>query len=303
MARSVLVTGGSGKAGRAIIRELLAHGHAVLNVDTAPPPPDRQEDTGRQAAATPPHHFMQADLNDFGQAVECVQRMAGTLDRRRDPLARPFAVVHMAGIPAPGLAADAVTVRNNLMTTYNVFSAATLAGVERVVWASSETTYGLPLTRSPPLFAPVTEEHPLVPESGYALAKVLCERMAEEMHRWNPGTRFTAFRISNILEPSDYALIPGWQDDATLRRWNLWSWVDARDVAQATRLALEADLAGCEAFTIAAADTVMRRPSRELMAEHFPGVPVRGDLAEHGTLLSIEKAKRVLGYAPRHTWR
>jgi nucleoside-diphosphate-sugar epimerase len=290
MQRSVLVTGGSGKAGRAIIRELLAHGYAVLNVDTAPPP-------------EPLCHFMKADLNSFGEAVECVQRMAGTLDRRRDPLAKPFAVVHMAGIPAPGLAPDAATVQNNFMTTYNIFSAATLAGVERVVWASSETTYGLPLTRNPPIFAPVTEEHPLVPESGYALAKVLCERMAEEMHRWNPGTRFTAFRISNILEAPDYTLIPGFQADATLRRWNMWSWVDARDVAQAARLALEVDVAGCDAFTIAAADTVMQRPSRDLMAEHFPGVPIQGDLAEHGTLLSIEKAKRVLGYAPRHTWR
>jgi nucleoside-diphosphate-sugar epimerase len=276
-------------------------------VDTAPPPPDRPEaapaGTGLPAGGLPPSHFMRADLNHFGEAVECIQRMAGTLDRRRDPLGKPFAVVHMAGIPAPGLAPDAVTVQNNMMTTYNIFSAATLAGVERVVWASSETTYGLPLTRSPPLFAPVTEDHPLVPESGYALAKVLCERMAAEMHRWNPGTRFTAFRISNILEAPDYALIPGWQDDATLRRWNLWSWVDARDVAQAARLALEADVAGCDAFTIAAADTIMRRPSRDLMAEHFPAVPIRGELAEHGTLLSIGKAKRVLGYQPQHSWR
>ncbi len=288
--RSVLVTGGSGKAGRAIIKELLAHGYTVMNVDSAPP-------------AEPLCHFMRADLNEFGQAVECVQRMAGTLDRRRDPLGKPFAVVHMAGIPAPGLAPDAVTVQNNLMTTYNIFSAATLAGVERVVWASSETTYGLPLTRNPPLFAPVTEEHPLVPESGYALAKALCERMAEEMHRWNPATRFTALRISNILEEADYALIPGFQQDAALRRWKLWSWVDARDVAQACRLALEKEVAGCEAFTIAAADTVMERPSRELMAEHFPTVPTRGALAGHGTLLSIEKARRVLGYAPRHSWR
>ncbi|MDO9709400.1 NAD-dependent epimerase/dehydratase family protein [Paracraurococcus lichenis] len=294
--RSVVVTGGSGKAGTAIVRELLAHGYAVLNVDVRPPaePPP---------SGGPPCHFMRVDLTGFGSAVESLARMAGTLDRRRDPLGKPFAVVHMAGIPAPGLATDAATFHNNMMTTWNIFSAATLAGVERVVWASSETTYGLPLTRSPPLFAPVTEDHPLVPESSYALAKALCERMAEEMHRWNPGTRFTALRISNILEEADYALIPGFQADAALRRWNLWSWVDARDVAQAARLALEADVAGCDAFTIAAADTVMERPSRDLMAEHFPGVPIRGELAEHGTLLSVEKAKRVLGYAPRHSWR
>jgi nucleoside-diphosphate-sugar epimerase len=287
--RSVVVTGGSGKAGRAAIRELLAHGYAVMNVDMAPP-------------AEPLCHFLKADLNDLGQAVDCLRRAAGTVDRRREPLGQPFAVVHMAGIPAPGLAPDAVTFQNNLMTTYNIFSAATLLGLERVVWASSETTYGLPLTRSPPAFAPVTEEHALVPESGYALAKVLCERMAEEMHRWNPGTRFVGFRISNILEEADYALIPGFQADATLRRWNMWSWVDSRDVGLACRLALEAEVPGCDVFTIAAADTLMEKPSAALMAAHFSGVPL-GAVAEHGTLLSIDKARRVLGYAPRHSWR
>jgi nucleoside-diphosphate-sugar epimerase len=141
-----------------------------------------------------------------------------------------------------------------------------------------------------------------VPESGYALAKVLCERMAEEMHRWNPGTRFVGFRISNILEEADYALIPGFQADATLRRWNMWSWVDSRDVGLACRLALEAEVPGCDVFTIAAADTLMEKPSAALMAAHFSGVPL-GAVAEHGTLLSIDKARRVLGYAPRHSWR
>jgi len=290
MTKNVLVTGGSGKAGRAAIRELLAHGYRVLNADA-------------QAPAEQLCHFMRADLTDFGQALECVQRMAGTLDRRRDPLGKPFAVIHLAGIPAPGLAPDAVTFQNNLISTYNVFSAATLAGCTRVVWASSETTYGLPLTRNPPQFAPVTEDHPLVPESGYALAKSLSEEMAREMHRWNPGTRFVALRISNILEQPDYAQIPEWQLDETLRRWNLWSWVDARDVGQACRLSLEADVPGCDAFTIAAADTVMLKPSRDLMKAHFPGVPVRGQLAPHGTLLSIEKARAVLGYKPAHSWR
>ena len=287
--RSVVVTGGSGKAGRAAIRELLAHGYTVMNVDLAPP-------------AEPLCHFLKADLNDLGQAVDALRRAAGTVDRRREPLGQPFAVVHMAGIPAPGLAPDAVTFQNNLITTYNIFSAATLLGLERVVWASSETTYGLPLTRSPPSFAPVTEDHALVPESGYALAKVLCERMAEEMHRWNPATRFVGFRISNILEEADYPLIPGFQADETLRRWNLWSWVDSRDVGLACRLALEAEVPGCDVFTIAAADTLMARPSAALMAAHFPGVPLR-EVAEHGTLLSIDKARRVLGYEPRHSWR
>lgn len=288
--KSVVVTGGSGKAGRAVIRDLVAHGYRVMNVDLAPP-------------REPLCHFFKADLAVFGDAVEAMRRAAGTVDRRRTPLGEAEAVIHLAGIPAPSLAPDATTFQNNLMSTYNVFSAATLFGIRRVVWASSETAFGLPFSRTPPVFAPITEDHPLAPETGYALAKVLAEQMAREMHRWNPATSFIALRISNIFEESDYAAIPSFAADPGLRQWNLWSWVDSRDVAQACRLALEADVAGVEPFIIAAADTVMREPSRALMARAFPAVSVRADLGEFETLLSIDKARRVLGYQPQHTWR
>lgn len=288
--KSVIVTGGSGKAGSAIISDLVERGWAVMNVDVVPP---------RVQLC----HFFKAELADMGQAVEAIRRAAGTVDRRRSPLGEAQAVIHMAGIPAPSLAPDAVTFQNNLMSTYNVFSAATLFGLERVVWASSETVYGLPLTRTPPLFAPVTEAHPLAPETGYAMAKVLCEQIAREMHRWNPGTSFVGLRISNIFEPPDYAAIPSFSANPDLRKWNLWSWVDSRDVAQACRLALEADIAGVEVFTIAAADTLMQQPSRELMAKAFPAVSMRADIGEFETLLSIDSARRRLGYNPKHTWR
>jgi nucleoside-diphosphate-sugar epimerase len=172
-----------------------------------------------------------------------------------------------------------------------------------VVWASSETVFGLTLTRALPSFAPITEEHPLFPETGYALAKTLSEQMGKEMHRWNPATSFIGLRISNVFEEADYAGIPSFWDDPGLRKWNLWSWVDSRDVAQACRLCLEAELSGAEEFIIAAADTVMRQPSRELMAEAFPAVPVRPDLGEFETLLSVDKARRLLGYAPAYSWR
>jgi nucleoside-diphosphate-sugar epimerase len=248
-------------------------------------------------------HFMKTDLNDLGQVIDALRLAAGTIDRRRASVGEPASVIHLAGIPAPGLAPDATIFQNNMMTTYNVFCAATRIGLSRVVWASSETTYGLPFTRTPPVFAPVTEDHPLAPESGYALAKVLCEKMAREMHRWNPGTRFVGLRISNIFEPKDYETIPSFWSDPALRKWNLWSWVDSRDVAQACRLGLEADIPGVDEFTVAAADTLMRTPSRDLMRIAFPGVPIDAALAEFGTLLSIEKARSVLGYVPQQTWR
>ena len=287
--KHVVVTGGSGKAGRAAIRELLDHGHQVLNVDLLPP-------------AEPLCHFLKADLADMGQAVDALCRAAGTVERRR-PFERADAVLHLAGIPAPGLAPDATTFQTNLMSTYNVFSAATLLGVGRVVWASSETLFGLPFTREAPVFAPITEQHPMLPENSYALAKGLAEEMARQMHRWNPATSFVGLRLSNIIEPADYALFDGWQNDPAVRRWNLWSYVDSRDVALACRLAVEAGGIGAEHCIIAAADTVMSRPSRELMAECFPQVTVSATLGEYESLQSSEAAARLIGYRARHSWR
>ena len=123
------------------------------------------------------------------------------------------------------------------------------------------------------------------------------------MHRWNPGTRFVGLRISNIFEPADYAPIPSFWGDPSSRQWNLWSWVDSRDVAQACRLSLEADVPGCDVFTIAAADTLMQQTSRELMAAAFPTVPVDPALGRFETLLSIHKAQHILGYSPLQSWR
>ena len=289
MLKRIAVTGGSGKAGRPVVRELVEHGYSVINIDIASSP-------------DPVCHFLRTDLTDMGQAIDALRRATGTVERRR-PFEQADAVIHLAAIPAPGLAPDATIFQHNMMTTYNVFSAATLLGLGRVVWASSETTFGLPFTRVMPSFAPLTEEHPLLPENSYALAKGLCEEMARQMNRWNPGTSFVGLRISNIIHPDEYAMFAGWQADANIRKWNLWSYVDTRDVAQACRLALEAPLSSAEHCIIAAADTVMARPSRELMTECFPSVPVAPSLQVFESLQSNAKAQRLLGYVPRHSWR
>ncbi len=288
--QSVIVTGGSGKAGSVVIKELIAHGYSVLNVDLAAP-------------REPLCLHLKADLTDMGQVMDALARHAGMVDRRRGPLPAPDAVIHMAGITAPALLPDHVTFQINTISTYNVFNAATRLGLKRVVWTSSETAFGLPLTRNPPQFAPMTEEHPAVPESGYALGKVLQEQMAREMNRWCPQTSFIGFRLSHVFDEADYGPIPTFWDDPATRKWNLWSWVDRRDVAAACRLALEAKISGAEIFTIAAADTIMKQTNAELMQAYYPHVPLRGDIGAHTTLLSIDKARRMLGYNPRHTWR
>ena len=281
MAR-VVVTGGSGKLGRACVADLLEHGWDVVNVD-------------RVAPAHQDCPFVRIDLTDFGQTIEALSAID---DRYR----RVDAVVHLAALPAPGLTANAATFSNNLTSTYNVFAAARHAGITNIVWASSETVLGLPFTTPPP-YLPVDEEYPARPESTYSLVKHLEEQMAFQLCRWDPGLKMIGLRFSNVMAPSDYADFPGYDADASSRSWNLWSYIDARDGAQAIRLALLHESAGCEIFVIANADSVMSRASGDLAAEVFPGVPVRRSLGKHETLMSIEKARRVLGYEPAFSWR
>ncbi len=269
----VVVTGGSGKAGRWVVRDLRDRGHDVLNVDLV-----------RDGSA---HGLcIVADLTDLGQAHDVI--------RGAD------AVVHLAAIPAPGLRPDGETFRVNALSTYNVFAASVATGVRRVVWASSETVLGLPFD-TPPSFAPIDETIEPRPESSYALAKLLGEEMAHQFAR-RSGVPFVGLRISNIMEPDDYAAFPSYWDDATIRKWNLWGYVDVRDVAQAVRRGLEATTTGAEVCIVAAADTVMTRPSADLMAEVFPGVRLTRPVEGRETLLGIGTANRLLGYAPEHRW-
>jgi nucleoside-diphosphate-sugar epimerase len=187
---------------------------------------------------------------------------------------------------------------------FNVFHAAAKLRLSRVVWASSETTLGLPFD-VPPRYAPVDEDHYPVPTSTYALSKVASETVAGQIAQWS-GIPFVALRFSNIWNADDYAEFRDFWADPAGRKWNLWGYVDERDVAASCRLALEAPaeaVAGSPAFIIAAADTVMNRPSADLLAEVFPGVPLTRDPGEFGTLLAIDRARDVLGYRPSHSWR
>jgi nucleoside-diphosphate-sugar epimerase len=279
----IAVTGGSGKLGRAVVKDLAEHGYDVVNLDRCAPPEEA------------PGDFLAVDLTDYGQTVQALTRIEDRYDE-------VDGVVHLAAFPAPGLVPNTTTFVNNITATHHVFAAARAAGITNVVWASSETVLGLPFDTPPP-YIPVDEEYHPRPESSYSLAKTLEEEMALQLCRWEPRLKMIGLRFSNVMYPEDYAQFPSFDADPVLRKWNLWGYIDARDGAQACRLALEHEGTGREVFVIANADTVMSTPSAELASAVFPDVEVRGDVSGTQTLLSIDKARRVLGYEPQHSWR
>ena len=282
MAERICVTGASGRAGRAVVADLLEHGYHVIATDLV--------DGGDDLGVT----VLRADLADYGQALEALEGAE--------------AVVHLANIPAPGLRTHAVTFNQNITMNFNVFMASAQLDLARVVWASSETTLGLPFDE-PPRYVPVDEDHYPVVTTTYALSKVASETIARHIAGWS-GIPFIGLRFSNILGPADYERFPSYWPDPMARKWNLWSYIDERDVAAACRLALQADAEkvtsdddSSSSFIIAAADTVMNRPTADLLAEVFPGVPVTREVAEYGALLSSDRAGEALGFTPAHSWR
>jgi UDP-glucose 4-epimerase len=276
----IAVTGGTGKLGRNVVRGLADAGHEVINFDQV----------GERGSG-----FLRIDLTDYGQVVDALFGV----DNMHEGIE---ALVHLAAIPSGGIVSDVTTFQNNILSTFHVFQAARRAGIKRIVYASSETVLGLPFLIPPP-YIPVDEEYPARPETTYSLVKHLEEQLAIQLVRWDPELSITALRFSNVMEPQDYAAFPDYDADPGSRRWNLWGYIDARDGAQAVLKSLETRQPGFEAFIIAAADTVMSRSSASLAEAVFPGTPVTKELGEHETLLSIDKARRLLGYEPQHSWR
>ncbi|MEN9620734.1 MAG: hypothetical protein RL499_927 [Actinomycetota bacterium] len=275
----IAVTGSSGKLGLAVVDHLVEAGHSV---------------TGLDAVGAPGEGFVRVDLTDVGQVLDA---LAG-VEERHDGL---DAVVHLAASPAPGIRPDTVLLNDNLAMTIAVFQGARRAGITRIVHASSETLLGLPLDEPPPA-VPIDESQPTRPNFMYAIGKHLEEELGRKLCRLDSRLSITGLRFSNVMAPDDYAEFDSWQDDPAVRRWNLWGYIDRRDGAHAVERALLTRGPGYETYIIAAADTVMRRDSAELMAAEFADVPLTRPLEGRETLLSIDAARRDLGYEPSHSW-
>jgi len=274
----VVITGGSGMLGRWVVRHFVEQGYETVNVDTVRP----------QQSLCP---TLLADLNELGEVYGA--------------LAGADAVVHLAAIPAAHIRTSEVTFRNNIMSTYNVLEASAGLGIRKAVIASSESSYGIvfAVNRFGPSYVPVDEDHPQLPQDSYGLSKVVNEQTADMFHR-RTGMQVVSLRIGNAIEPDAYERFPAFIRDPEQRDRILWSYVDTRDIAEACRLSIEADGLGSVAVNLAADDTSSAIPSRELLAARYPEVrDIREPLEGFESLLSNARAKRLLGWQPKHAWR
>lgn len=275
----IAITGSSGKIGRPTAALLRDQGHDVLGLD-------RTGATG--------FGFTQTDLTDYGQALDAMLGVTA----RHDGL---DALVHLAAIPFNGMVPDAALFRDNLNTTFNVMHAALRANIRTVVYASSIVLLGFPFSE-PPAYLPLDEDSPVRANNTYGLAKAAEEAIAAQLVRWDPELSITALRFTNVTQEGEYQGFLARHSDPAYRRELVWSYVDARDGAAAISLALQRAVPGFRTYNVAASDTGLSIPSRELAAGAFPGVPLR-DIGEFETLMSIGRARADLGFEPAHLWR
>ncbi|MCZ8517067.1 NAD(P)-dependent oxidoreductase [Paenibacillus filicis] len=276
--KKVVVTGGTGRLGKWVIKEFLEQGYEVVNADIKHP-------------VEPLCKTVIVDLKNLGEVYGV--------------LAGADAVVHLAAIPVAYSHPNEVTFENNVMSTYNILEAAAGLGIKKAVIASSESSYGLVFAVKPfvPLYVPMDEEHPQLPQDSYGLSKVVNEQTAQMFNR-KTGMQVVSFRLGNVISPEMYENFPGFIHDAEKRKRILWSYIDTRDAATACRLAIEASGLGAIALNIAADDSSMDIKSRDLMAAVYPDVKdFRAPLNGYETLLSNDKAKKLLNWQPFHSWR
>ncbi|MBW3468637.1 NAD-dependent epimerase/dehydratase family protein [Arthrospiribacter ruber] len=289
----ILFTGGSGKAGKHVIPYLLEQGHRVLNIDLKP-------------LQHPGVDNLTADITDSGQMFNAMTSYAG-FDELEAGTGVPIfdAVVHFAAVPRILLQADNETFRVNTVGTYNVLEAAVKLGIRKIIIASSETTYGICFAdgRVNPKVLPLEEDYDVDPMDSYGLSKVLNEKTARSF-QLRSGFDIYALRIGNVIEPHEYQeLFPGYFKNPEVRRRNAFCYIDARDLGQIVDLCLQKDGLGYQVFNAGNDDNGAIIPTKQLVEEFFPGVPLSREMGEHEALFSNKKIKEVLGFKEEHPWR
>ncbi len=277
----VVVTGGTGRAGQWVVRNLAEAGHEVVNVDVT----DRPD-------LELPGEFCRVDLTDAGKVYDALFQF------------RPEGICHLAANPAPSGQAQIDVFDNNVVSAHNIMQAAGDLGVSRVVYASSEMATGLLTDGTTPTRIPFDESERRPSPNAYALSKYLSEVIADSLAVRYPQTAWVGLRINNVIPPDSYDRFQAEWDDPGRSQGNFWSYIDARDVGTAYRAALEGNSSGHEVCLIAAADTRAKRDLRSLMAEFYDGYDSFADDYENPkSAFDCTKMRTLFGWSPSHSWR
>ncbi|MFI7275037.1 NAD-dependent epimerase/dehydratase family protein [Streptomyces sp. NPDC049879] len=282
---SVLVTGAAGVIGRVVAAHLAAAGFDVTGTDRVPAPRD----------APPAGRHVVGDVRDPEFVASCLTGPDG-------PVA---GLVHLAAIPSPGGVPEADLLDINVTGCYTVLDQAGRAGVRRIVTASSLSALGLAWAGRDltPHHLPIDEEHPTLAVDAYGLSKVLAEEVAAfTTRRW--GTPVISLRFPFVGDGDRLrARLDEVAADPASNRRELWGWLDTRDAAGAVEAALRTATAGHHVVNVSAPDTAAEVPTKDLLAAHFPDVPLRRDLPDHAGLYDTARAESLLGFRTTHSWR
>ncbi|KAF2183794.1 UDP-glucose 4-epimerase [Zopfia rhizophila CBS 207.26] len=293
-AKRIVFTGGSGKAGRHVIPELIQRGYEILNLDLVPFP-------------DPSVFTLKTDLTDSGQVFNALTthfNFAG-YEGRQVP-GPPDAVIHFAAYARNMLVPDNECFKGNVTSTYNVIEAACKLGVRKIIIASSETTYEVCFGQGDLDYTafPLDESHDVNPMDTYAISKLCGERTARGFARRYEDADIYALRIGNVVEPHEYERdFPRYIHDPLCRKRNAWSYIDARDLGQICDLCIQRDGLGFQVFN-ATNDTITATfPTRQFLEQYCPNTPITREMDELEAPLSNRKIREVLGFKENHNWR
>ena len=288
----IFVTGGSGKAGKHLIQYLLEKGYSVVNADLVPLVMNGVDN-------------INLDITDSGQVFNALSGYANIQELKLGEGIKNFkTVVHLAAIPRILVKPDNETFRINTLGTYNVMEAATKLGIKKIIFASSETTYGFCFAQGNPIpkWLPIEEDYETSPTDSYGLSKVLNEKTGEAFQK-RTGIDIYALRIGNIIEPDEYHRFEEFCENPSIRLRNLFNYIDARDLAQAIELCIKKDGLGYEVFNVTHNINSVSLTTEEIIKQFFPNVKMRRDMEKYESILSSKKIRDVLGFNPAHDWK
>ncbi|MEM7335952.1 MAG: NAD-dependent epimerase/dehydratase family protein [Chloroflexota bacterium] len=269
----IAVTGGNGRIGQAVIKLALAKGHALVNIDQLPQASGQHE-------KVPYFQISTTDYEAFQNALQDCE-----------------ALIHLAAYPSPLHQPDHIIHNNNVVSSYNALRAAAEVGIRRVCQASSINAIGGAYSREVSYdYFPVDEAHPTYCEDPYSLSKWICEVQADAIARRYEKMSIASLRIHGVAPKRSDTV--AWYERLGEERLakHLWGYVLSEATAEACLLSLTAEFEGHEVFYIVAPDTMLDKPTLDLIEEHFPDVPRKSELMGNTSLFNCQKAEQILGW-------